>query len=61
MAQWKVAGSFLARRASWQGFTKVCDADSAAQAREWALSEIGGCHGVRRALIRIDSVAEVAA
>lgn len=60
MARWAVSGSFLARRDDWQTFTKTCDAASADQAREWALSEIGGCHGVRRRLIRIASVTEVA-
>ncbi len=59
MARWSVSGSFLARRDDWQAFTKTCDAPSAAQAREWALSEIGGCHGVPRTRIRIDSVSEV--
>ncbi|MCI4348783.1 MAG: 50S ribosomal protein L18a [Thermoplasmata archaeon] len=61
MAQWTVSGRFLARRNDWQKFTKTCDAASAAQAREWILSEIGGCHHVRRSLIRLDSVAEAAA
>lgn len=61
MAHWSVAGVFLARRADWQKFTKVCEAPDAAQAREWALSEIGGCHGVSRRRIRIDSVSEVPA
>jgi ribosomal protein L20A (L18A) len=58
---WSVNGTFLARRADWQTFTKVCEADSAAQAQEWALSEIGGCHHVKRNRIRIASVTEVAA
>jgi ribosomal protein L20A (L18A) len=61
MPHWTVTGEFLARRASWQPFSKTCDAPNAAQAREWALSEIGGCHGVRRGLIRIASVTEAAA
>lgn len=61
MPHWVVKGEFLARRASWQPFAKACEAPSAEQAREWALSEIGGCHGVRRALIRIASVTEGAA
>lgn len=59
MARWAVTGTFLARRADWQKFTKTCEAPSADQAKEWALSEIGGCHGVARRLIRIASVAEV--
>jgi ribosomal protein L20A (L18A) len=58
MPKWTVHGSFQARRATWQTFSKTCEADSAAHAREWALSEIGGCHGVARRLIRIVSVAE---
>jgi len=61
MARWAVQGSFLARRGDWQVFTKTCDAPSADQAKEWAFSEIGGCHGVKRRLIRIASVSEVAA
>jgi ribosomal protein L20A (L18A) len=61
MARWQVTGSFLARRDDWQSFTKVCEAPSAAQAREWALSEIGGCHHVKRGLIRLGAVTEVAA
>jgi ribosomal protein L20A (L18A) len=61
MGRWAVSGSFLARRGDWQTFTKNCDADSAAQAQEWALSEVGGCHGVKRTLIRIASVSEVPA
>ncbi|HEV2520677.1 MAG TPA: 50S ribosomal protein L18Ae [Thermoplasmata archaeon] len=58
MPRWSVHGTFLARRSTWQSFTKVCEAPNAAQAKEWALSEIGGCHGVRRSLIRVESVAE---
>ena len=61
MPHWAVTGEFLARRADWQRFTKVHDADSAEQAKEWALSEIGGCHGVKRRLIRVQSVTEVPA
>lgn len=61
MPHWTVTGTFQARRATWQKFSKTCEADSPDQAREWALSEIGGCHGVRRALIRIESVHEAAA
>lgn len=61
MAVWTVTGTFQARRASWQRFTKTHEAPDAQQAREWALSEIGGCHGVPRRLIRIESVVEAAA
>ena len=61
MSHWSVTGQFFARRDDWQTFTKTCDAPDAAQAREWALSEIGGCHGVKRTRIRIDSVTEVPA
>jgi ribosomal protein L20A (L18A) len=49
------------RRANfWQPFVKVHDAESAELARHWALSEIGGCHHVKRSQIRITSVVEVA-
>lgn len=61
MPQFKVQGSFYARRGYWQSFTKLHDADSSDVAREWALSEIGGCHHVKRSQIRIHSVDEVAA
>lgn len=61
MARWSVRGRFYARRDDWQSFTKVCEAPSLEQAREWALSEIGGCHHVPRARIRLDSVEEVRA
>jgi ribosomal protein L20A (L18A) len=53
-----VRGSFYARRGYWQPFSKQHEADSSQTAREWALSEIGGCHSVKRSLIRIDSVSE---
>ena len=59
MPQFKVEGSFYARRGYWQPFTKVHDAENAELAREWALSEIGGCHHVKRHQIRIASVGEV--
>ena len=59
MGRWAVTGTFLARRGDWQQFTKECEAPSAAQAQEWALSEIGGCHGAKRTRIRVASVAEV--
>jgi len=61
MPQFKVQGSFYARRGYWQPFTKVHDAQSSEVAREWALSEIGGCHHVKRSQIRINSVDEVSA
>ena len=60
MPRFRVAGSFLARRGYWQPFTKEHEAPTPEVAREWAFSEIGGCHGVKRSLIRIDSVAPVA-
>jgi ribosomal protein L20A (L18A) len=56
MPMYTVAGSFYARRGYWQPFTKQHDAESEAQAREWAVSEIGGCHHVKRHQIRIDSI-----
>ena len=59
MTHFKVQGSFYARRGYWQAFTKLHDADTAEIAREWALSEIGGCHRVKRHQIRIESIAEV--
>ena len=58
MVEWTVAGSFFARRGDWQVFSKRCEAPTAAQAREWALSEIGGCHHVKRSRVRIVSVTE---
>ena len=61
MPAFKVQGSFYARRGYWQPFTKTHDAESAEVAREWALSEIGGCHHVKRHQIRINSVGEVPA
>ena len=51
-----VTGSFYARRGYWQVFTKRHEAESEAMAREWTVSEIGGCHHVKRHQIRIDSV-----
>jgi ribosomal protein L20A (L18A) len=59
MPTFRVKGSFYARRDFWQSFTKEHDADSADIATHWAVSEIGGCHGVKRHLIRIDSVSEI--
>ncbi|HYA57605.1 MAG TPA: 50S ribosomal protein L18Ae [Thermoplasmata archaeon] len=61
MPSYTVTGSFLARRGYWQPFSKHHEADSPEVAREWALSEIGGCHRVKRHDIRIDSVVESAA
>ncbi len=58
MPAWSVKGSFYARRGQWQTFTKHCEGPSAEQATEWAYSEIGGCHHVKRGQIRITSVAE---
>ncbi len=58
MPTWDVAGRFYARRNYWQVFRKQCDAPSAAAAREWILSELGGCHHVKRTLVRIDEVRE---
>ena len=54
--RWLVVGSFYARRGYWQRFRKKGTARSAIEAREWALSVIGGCHGVKRNLIRIDDI-----
>ena len=61
MPHFKVQGSFYARRDYWQPFTMRHDADSKENAIHWALSEIGGCHHVKRQLIRIESVVEEAA
>ena len=61
MPQFKVEGSFYARRNYWQPFVKVHDAETSDLARHWALSEIGGCHHVKRSQIRITSVSEVPA
>jgi ribosomal protein L20A (L18A) len=58
MPSYTVRGAFYARRGYWQTFTKHHEADNPTSAREWTLSEIGGCHGVKRAGIRIDSVEE---
>jgi ribosomal protein L20A (L18A) len=56
MPTWTVQGSFYARRNYWQPFRKECEADTDAAAREWALSEIGSCHHVKRHEIRIDHI-----
>lgn len=61
MPVYRVQGSFYARRGYWQPFSKEHEADAPEMAREWALSEIGGCHHVKRHQIRIGSVAEVPA
>lgn len=61
MAVYRVEGAFYARRNYWQPFAKQHEADTPETAREWALSEIGGCHGVKRQHIRITSVAELPA
>ncbi len=59
MPIWKVEGEFNARRGYWQPFTKQHEAEDAETARHWALSEIGGCHHVKRHQIRIVAVTEV--
>ena len=59
MPLWTVRGAFYARRGYWQPFAKTHEADDAETARHWALSEIGGCHHVKRHQIRIESVSEV--
>ncbi|MGI0140297.1 MAG: 50S ribosomal protein L18Ae [Thermoplasmata archaeon] len=61
MPKFVVSGQFYARRDDWQPFRKYHEAENAEQATEWALSEIGGCHGVPRTRIRITSVTEDAA
>jgi len=58
MPMYTVLGSFYARRGYWQSFRKSHEAPSSDAAREWTLSEIGGCHHVKRQLVRIDSIAE---
>ncbi len=58
MPVYRVEGTFYARRDFWQPFSKSHEADTPELAREWALSEIGGCHGVKRQHIRIGSVTE---
>ncbi|MGI0052940.1 MAG: 50S ribosomal protein L18Ae [Thermoplasmata archaeon] len=59
MPVWSVGGSFLARRGFWQPFTMRFEAVGEGAARERAFSRLGGCHGVARTRIRIDSVSEV--
>jgi ribosomal protein L20A (L18A) len=56
MPSWEVSGRYLAARARWQSFAITVEAATAAQAREWILSEIGGCHHVRRSLIQVSQV-----
>lgn len=58
MADWSVEGSFLARRGYWQTFTLHLTAEGADAAREKAFSRIGGCHGVGRWSVHIDTVSE---
>jgi ribosomal protein L20A (L18A) len=59
--KWTVEGSFYARRNYWQKFRKECDTQTELAARDWALSEIGSCHHVKRHQIRIDRVSPEAA
>ena len=61
VTMYSVRGTFYARRDYWQTFTKEHEADSKETAVHWVLSEIGGCHNVKRHLIRIESVTEVTA
>lgn len=61
MPRYVVSGAFAARRAYWQNFRKTCEAKNEAAAREWAFSQIGGCHRVKRHEIRLDSVTEASA
>ncbi len=61
MPQWTVRGTFLVRRGDWQSFAKSCEAPSPDAAKERVLSQIGGCHGVPRTLIRIQTVTEAGA
>jgi ribosomal protein L20A (L18A) len=61
MPMYTVRGSFYARRGYWQPFTKQHEADDPETATHWAYSEIGGCHNVKRHLIRIDAVEVVTA
>ncbi len=56
MPNWAVRGSYLARRDTWQRFTKVRDAPNAEKAKEIVFSELGGSHRVARRWVRIDSV-----
>jgi ribosomal protein L20A (L18A) len=60
MPKWTVEGSFYARRNYWQTFRKETLAETEAAAREWALSEIGSCHHVKRHEIRIERVSSEA-
>ncbi len=56
MPMYRVHGTFYARRGYWQTFTKEHEAENPETAQHWAYSEIGGCHKVKRHLIRIESV-----
>ncbi|MCI4346021.1 MAG: 50S ribosomal protein L18a [Thermoplasmata archaeon] len=58
MGEFDVAGSFRARRGYWQPFVMARSASNEAAAREKVLSELGSCHGVKRALVRIETVTE---
>ncbi len=60
MPTYTVRGTFYARRGYWQRFSKQHDAATPEIAREWALSEIGGCHSVKRSAVRIESIVESA-
>ncbi|HTT14956.1 MAG TPA: 50S ribosomal protein L18Ae [Thermoplasmata archaeon] len=60
MPQWTVEGSFYARRGYWQPFSKTHEAPTKEAAAEWTLSEIGGCHHVKRHQIRIVNVGPAA-
>jgi ribosomal protein L20A (L18A) len=53
---WVARGEFYDRRDHWQRFQMACEAPTVAAARERILSSIGGCHGVKRALIRLFDV-----
>jgi ribosomal protein L20A (L18A) len=55
--RWTVEGAFYARRGYWQPFAKEHEAPTAEAAREWTVSEIGGCHHVKRHQVRIDRIA----
>ncbi|MGI0070734.1 MAG: 50S ribosomal protein L18Ae [Thermoplasmata archaeon] len=57
MPKWTIEGAFYARRGYWQRFRKECDAATDAAAREWAFSDIGSRHHVKRHQIRIDQLA----
>jgi ribosomal protein L20A (L18A) len=58
LPEWDVEGSYLARRGYWQVFRKRLEAVNAEAARERAVSQLGGSHGVGRHLVRIEKVTE---